>query len=34
MAEAIRILAVNPNTSAEVTEAYVREVRRNYPRGK
>lgn len=33
MAEGIRILAVNPNTSAEVTEAYVREVRRITPQG-
>lgn len=29
----MRLLAVNPNTSAEVTEAFVKEVRRHAPEG-
>ncbi|MCR9088647.1 MAG: aspartate/glutamate racemase family protein [Rhodobacteraceae bacterium] len=33
MATRLRILAVNPNTSQEVTEAYLREVRRIAPKG-
>lgn len=33
MSETLRILAVNPNTSAEVTDAFVHEVRRIAPQG-